>query len=79
PREIGGVAPVRRGRGLALLRVQPGAAGGARTLARETGARLLEVHPLETLTAADRQAGRDYLSLLEQNLDRLRLALGCGG
>lgn len=79
PRQLAAVAAFVRERGLPYIVVEPGAAGAAATLARETGARLLEVHPLETLTAAERQAGRDYLSLLEQNLDRLRLALGCGG
>ena len=79
PRQLAAVAAFVRERDLPYIVVEPGAAGAAATLARETGTRLLEVHPLETLTAADRQAGRDFVSLLEQNLDRLRRALGCGG
>ncbi|HEX2851235.1 MAG TPA: zinc ABC transporter substrate-binding protein, partial [Acidimicrobiales bacterium] len=49
----------------------------ARTLARETGARVETLSPLETLTAAQRAAGDDYVSVMRANLDRLTTALGC--
>ena len=80
PRQLAAVAAFIRSRQVPYILVEPGrTARAAETLARETGVRLLEVHPLEALTPADRQAGRDYLSLLEQNLEHLRQALGCAG
>ena len=47
------------------------------TIASEVGARTLVLNPLEGLTEADIAAGRDYISLQTENLDNLRLALGC--
>lgn len=49
----------------------------AQTLARETGAAVLVLHPLERLTAAERQAGLDYMAMMRQNLANLRIGLGC--
>lgn len=49
----------------------------ADTLARETGARVDTLSPLETLTAAQRAAGDDYVAVMRSNLDRLASALGC--
>jgi zinc transport system substrate-binding protein len=48
------------------------------TLADETGASILRLHSLETLTDAERNAGADYLSLMEDNLAALADGLGCG-
>lgn len=80
PRQLAAVAAFIRQRQVPYILVEPGRTGGAaQTLARESGAQLLEIHPLEALTPADRQAGRDFLSLLEQNLARLHQALGCPG
>ncbi|ADU50679.1 periplasmic solute binding protein [Thermaerobacter marianensis DSM 12885] len=80
PRQLAAVAGFIRARQVPYILVEPGrTAGAAQTLARETGARLLEIHPLESLTPADRAAGHDFVSLLEQNLERLRQALGCAG
>ncbi|QIA26565.1 zinc ABC transporter solute-binding protein [Thermaerobacter sp. PB12/4term] len=80
PRQLAAVAAFIRQRRVPYILVEPGRTGGAAaTLARETGAQLLEIHPLEALTSADRQAGRDFLDLLQQNLVSLRQALGCDG
>ncbi len=49
----------------------------AETLAREVGARTLTFNPIEGLTADERAAGKGYLTLMEQNLANLRLALNC--
>jgi zinc transport system substrate-binding protein len=49
----------------------------AETLARETGVRTEILSPLEGLTEEQSAAGADYLSVMEENLAKLRAALGC--
>ena len=47
----------------------------AKTLSRETGATTVVLSPLEVLT--DDAPGADYLSVMRDNLRKLRTALGC--
>jgi zinc transport system substrate-binding protein len=47
------------------------------TLAREVGAKVLVLNPLEGLTPEDAAAGRGYLQVMEENLRVLRLGLDC--
>ena len=47
----------------------------AQTLAAETKAKTLVLNPLEGLTKEERSAGADYLSVMEQNIKNLQLAL----
>lgn len=47
----------------------------AETLAKETGAKLLVLNPLENLTAEELKQGKDYLSIMRENLANLRQAL----
>ena len=49
----------------------------AETVARETGARTAMLNPLEGLTEAELERGDDYFTLMRENLDALREALGC--
>jgi zinc transport system substrate-binding protein len=50
----------------------------AETLAREAGGVRTEVlSPLETLGEKERDAGGDYVTVMEDNLAKLRRALGC--
>jgi zinc transport system substrate-binding protein len=49
----------------------------AETLAQEAGVGTEVLNTLESLTEEQQAAGDDYLSLMRQNLDRLRGALGC--
>ena len=49
----------------------------ADTLAQATGAKTLVLNPLEGLTADDVKSGRDYISVMEDNLANLALALNC--
>jgi len=49
----------------------------AETLARETGMQALVLNPAEGLTAEQATAGVDFLNLVEQNLDNLKIALDC--
>jgi zinc transport system substrate-binding protein len=47
----------------------------AQVLASETGAEILELNPIGGLTQEDLDAGADYLSLMENNLEQLKVAL----
>ena len=49
----------------------------AETVARETGATILELHPLESLTPAQRDAGEDFFSVMDRNIAVLVTALDC--
>ncbi|MGQ0743992.1 MAG: metal ABC transporter substrate-binding protein [Acidimicrobiales bacterium] len=49
----------------------------AETLARETGATTSVLSPVEGLSPEDAEAGKDYFSVMDQNLANLRQALGC--
>jgi zinc transport system substrate-binding protein len=49
----------------------------AETVAREAGAGTAVLNPLEGLTRAEADAGADYLSVMRENLQTLRRALGC--
>jgi zinc transport system substrate-binding protein len=47
------------------------------TIATEVGARTLVLNPLEGLTNADTESGKDYFSEMRQNLASLKTALQC--
>jgi zinc transport system substrate-binding protein len=49
----------------------------ADTLAREAGVRTETLNPLEGLTDREQARGDDYVSIMDQNLAKLRHALGC--
>lgn len=49
----------------------------AKTIATETGAFTLSLNPIEGLTPDDVKKGSDYISLMEDNLKNLRVALSC--
>lgn len=49
----------------------------AETLARETGAATLVFNPIEGVSAADQAAGKNYFSIMRDNLVALQKALEC--
>jgi zinc transport system substrate-binding protein len=49
----------------------------AETLAKEVGAETLVLNPLEGLTEEELKEGKDYFSVMRENLKNLRLALEC--
>lgn len=49
----------------------------AETIARETGAGVLALNPLEGLTKDEEAAGEDYISVMRANLANMRKALKC--
>ncbi|MDP6666279.1 MAG: metal ABC transporter substrate-binding protein [Dehalococcoidia bacterium] len=50
----------------------------AETVAAETGAEVLVLHPLEVRTPAEVEAGDDYIGIMEANAGALATALQCG-
>jgi zinc transport system substrate-binding protein len=51
----------------------------AQTLSRETGAQVAVLDPVEGLAADQLEAGTSYVSVMQENLEALRKALGCRG
>jgi zinc transport system substrate-binding protein len=49
----------------------------AKTVAAETGAKLLDLHPLEVRTSSEASAGKDYFAIMEANAESLHTALRC--
>jgi zinc transport system substrate-binding protein len=49
----------------------------AETVAREAGAEIAVLNPLEGLTEEEQEAGADYFSVMRDNLAALRSGLGC--
>lgn len=49
----------------------------AETLAAEIGAKTLIFNPIEGLTEDEQQQGKNYISIMEDNLQQLRIALQC--
>jgi len=49
----------------------------ANLLAKEIGAQTLVLNPLEGLTEAEVKAGKTYITVMQENLKNLRLALEC--
>ena len=49
----------------------------AQTIAEETAAEVLTLHPLENLTPAEAERGDTYFSLMRSNLETLSTVLGC--
>lgn len=64
--------------GIKYIMVEPiVSAAYAETLAREINAEMLPLHPLESLTSDESKSGENYFSIMETNLENLRLALEC--
>lgn len=47
----------------------------AKTISDATGAELAVLNPMETVSKSKRDAGEDYLSIMNQNLDALKLSI----
>jgi zinc transport system substrate-binding protein len=78
PRELADAADLVQERGITTIFVEPLAPPNeAETLARETGARVATLDPIEGLTDDETAAGEDYFTRMRANLETLREALGC--
>ena len=49
----------------------------ADTISQETGAKTLVLDPIEGVRREDQQAGKNYITIQEQNLKNLQLAMAC--
>ncbi len=49
----------------------------AETIAQEVGAKTMVFNPIEGLSDEELAAGKSYISIMEENLNHLRTALGC--
>jgi len=78
PAELARLAGELRSLGVKHVLVEPNISPRqAETLAREIGAAVLPLHPLESLTADEAQRGETYFSIMRANLESLRTALQC--
>ena len=78
PRRIAEIIDEMRSLGVSHILQEPIlSADLAETVAAETDAEVLPLHPLESLTPAEQDAGEDYFSIMRANLESLRTALGC--
>lgn len=78
PRELERLVDEVRDSGATTVFAEPLVAEGlATTVAREAGAAVAILDPVEGLTHERIEAGDDYLSVMRENLATLRKALGC--
>ena len=78
PGELAAMADRIKALGVEYVMVEPVVSSELpATLAREVGAELLSLHPLEALTPEEARRGETYFTLMEANLQNLRLALEC--
>ena len=49
----------------------------SQTIAKEIGAKTAVLNPIEGVTLEEISSGKDYLSLMQENLTELRAALHC--
>ena len=78
PRELARLVGTVRRSGASTVFTEPLAPPAlADTVARETGAAVAVLDPLEGLTSSQREAGNDYFDVMRENLAVLRKALRC--
>lgn len=78
PRRIAEVTRIAKEKSIRYIFFEPLASRKiAQTIAREAGAGVLELNPLEGLTKEEEAAGKDYISVMRDNLANLRKALQC--
>lgn len=49
----------------------------ANTIKKESGVQVLTLHPLETLTTQEELEKKDYISIMNENLEKLKIGLNC--
>jgi zinc transport system substrate-binding protein len=78
PRDLARVVSSVRASGATTVFTEPLASPRvSRTVARETGAAVVPLDPLEGLTSRERDHGADYFTIMRANLAALRQGLGC--
>lgn len=78
PRELAEVVQRARTAGIRTVFSEVLVSSGVlQTFARDVGAEVRALHPLEGLTSEELTQGKDYLSLMQENLKALRAGLDC--
>jgi len=78
PKRIAGITRTVREKSITHIFFEPLSSPKiAETIARETGAKVLPLNPLEGLTKDQEAAGEDYISVMRENLANMREALRC--
>ncbi len=78
PAQIAGVIKKIKDLGISHIMQEPIVSNRlAETVAAETGAELLSLHPLEVRTSEQASTGLDYLDIMKSNADALQIALRC--
>jgi zinc transport system substrate-binding protein len=78
PRRLAGVVAAVRASGATTVFTEPLASPrAARTVARETGAAVVPLDPLEGLTPSALDRGADYFTVMRANLAAIQQGLGC--
>lgn len=78
PRRIAELADLAKSKGIGVIFFETLASPKlSETIASEIGATTAVLNPLEGLTGDDREQGKDYLSIMRDNLTQLRTALRC--
>ena len=79
PRDLADITDQVRELDIKFLMIEPLISSRlTETIAKEVGAELLPLHPLETLTSDEGKAGATYFSVMKANLESLATALECG-
>lgn len=77
PKKMAELVKLCRTKDIKYIFTEPGGSSKlSETLARETGTKILQLNPLESLRTDEIKAGEDYFSIMEKNLEVLRTALG---
>ena len=78
PGRIAGIIKLARAKGIKHIFTEPLVSSRAvETIARETGMETLTLNPIEGLIEKDAAKGKNYISLMRENLQNLRQALSC--
>lgn len=77
PKRLAELTKLARQHGIKHVFAEPGSLKIIEPLARELGAQVLILNPLEALTDEEQKAGKNYLTVMEENLKNLRIGLEC--
>ncbi len=78
PRRIAEIVDRMEELGIKYILEEPVSGSGlSDTVAAEAGAQTLTLHPMESLTPDEVAAGEDYFSIMDKNIETLKLALEC--
>lgn len=76
PKELKGIQDLVKEEGINVIYTESSASEKiAKTISDATGAKLAVLNPMESVSKKDRDASEDYLSIMEKNLESLKLSI----